>query len=428
VRKFLVSCVAILALAAPLAACGSDKPSKAKLIDQLKSLGASPAQAKCAADGIFRDLSDSELKKAASADKAKDLKVNGVYDPNTAAPLINASDPAVAPAIAKAKQLDAQAAAATDPQQQAALAKQAADLRNNINVQFGATLEDKDGKLKEKLGGAQRLINTTQRIRDALEDGSITDRETRAALKTEADNAFTAWAETNGVKASSREYEVYKEAIGQLDGITSTNVNKGPLKASLDALDKGTQNLAGTLLRGHGIKAVDANGNPWVLTPEKPPQATQLSGTTSAEAGANAEPGIVTKTVGVDFRHPFTSPEARDPLNVENNADTGPTGLARADDTKVTALMRSYGKVSPEENQRVLTNLVNVVGDPGDDARKQALANSVLGRLRENPTLYRKVLEELPADRRKQIAQFDILPPAVVDHIRGLNDNITGQK
>lgn len=355
----------------------------------------------------------------ALADKTKEIKTSGIFDRNTAMPLIDASNPAAQPALLQAKRLDMQAAAATDPAQQAALTKQAADLRNNISIQYGATIDDKDGKIKEKLDGAQRLINTTQRIRDALDDGSITDRNTRAALKTEADNAFTAWAETNGVKASSREYEVYKDAVGKLDGITATNVNEGPLKASLDALDKGTQNLVGTTLRGRGVQAIDANGNPWTMTAEKAPQATQLSGTTAAEVGANAEPGVVTQATGVDLRHPFTSPEARDPLNVENAADTGPSGLTKEDDSKVLGLIKTYGKVSPDENQRVVSNIVNVVGDPGDDPRKQALANATITRVKaESPLLYKKVLEALPADRRKEITQFD-LPPVVLDHVMG---------
>jgi hypothetical protein len=350
---------------------------------------------------------------AQTAKTAQKLKEEGVYDPNTGNVLLDA---AATPVLAKAKQLDAQAAASTDPAQQAALAKQAQDLRTDAKLQYGATLDDKDGKLKEKLGGAQRLINTTQRIRDALDDGSITDRDTRAALKTEATNAFAAWAETNGVKASSREHEVYTEAMGAIDGLASTNTNKGPLKASLDALDRGTQNLAGTILRGHGIKAVDGNGNPWVLTAEKPAAAATTPGTTSAERGANAEPGAVTKLLGVDLRHPFTSPEERNPINVENSGDFTMTGLGKQDDSKVLGLIKTYGRTSPEENQRVVSSLVNLVGDPGDDERKQAIANSVISRVRgESPILYQKVLDALPDARRKEITRFDVqLHPSIV--------------
>ena len=346
------------------------------------------------------------------AAKAKELKESGVYDPNTADVLLSAE---ARPALLQAKRLDAQAAAATDPQQQAQLELQAKKMRDDIGVQYGSVLEDKNGELKKQLGGASRLINATQRIREALEDGSITDRTTRATLQTEATTAFTDWATANDVKASSREHEVYTDAIGQLDGINATGVNKAPLKASLDALDKGAQSLAGTILRGHGIKAVDANGNPWVLTASKPAAAVTTPGTTSAERGTGAEPSAVTKLLGVDLRHPFTSPEERNPINVENAGDFTLTGLAKADDSKVLGLIKTYGHVSTDENQRVISSLVNLVGDPGDDERKQALANSVITRVRgESPQLFAKVLDQLPAARRKEITQFDVIHPAIV--------------
>jgi len=265
--------------------------------------------------------------------------------------------------------------------------------------------------------GAQRLVNATQRIRDELESGGLTDRDTRARLKTEADNAFTSWAELNSVKASSREYEVYKDAVGELDGYKATNVDKGPLKASLDALDTGAKDSINSLLQSHTIKAIDINGNPYVMRAvNKPQTSAALSGTTAVEKGTGAEPSIVTKALGVDLRHPFTSPEERNPINIENSGDFTPTGLSKEDDSKVLGLINTYGRVSPDENNRVMTNLLNIVKDPGDDERKQALANSVITRVRnESPLLYQKMLDELPTARRKWITQFQVIDPAIMN-------------
>lgn len=359
-----------------------------------------------------------DLKRAAqAAAAAKNLKESGVYDPATGQPLLDA---AAAPVIAQVKQLEAKAAATTDPAEQAKLQKQASDLRTTAQLQYGTTLEDKEGKIKDKLAGAQQLINTTQRIRQALDDGSLLDRETRARLKTEADNAFTSWAELNGVKASSREYEVYKDAVGALDGYGATNVNKGPLKASLDALDTGTKNKTGTLLRTHGIRAIDENGNPWTPSPEKGISSPTISGQTSVERGVGAEPGIATKVLGIDLRHPLTGPAERNPINVENSGPVTPTGLTSEDDAKVLGLIRSYGKVSPDENERVVSSLSSFVSEPGDSERKQAIANAVLSRVQgENPKLYKQLLGTLPEQQRKERERFDAagLDPSV---LRGL--------
>lgn len=381
-----------------------------------------------------------------SAKTKADFAKNGVFDPSTANALLDPVGQKMEDAAKAIDQKTAAAEASGDVAAQQKFQKQADGLRAQA-AEHAYPLEDKDNEVKNQLAGSQRLVNVTQRIRDALNDGSIFDRSTRSTLKTEADEAFTAWAELNKVKASSREYEVYKDAIGELDGLTATNIGKSPLLASLDALDTGARNTANTTLASRGIKTT------WTPTAKRGQEAPVLSGKTNVELAADATPGLFEKLIGVDPFHPFTPPELRGPQVAENSGNTTPTGLEKSDDAAVMNLIGQYGSISPEDNKRVVSTLAAMVNSPrvsvvnqnaikretasvvaggrfnpvanqiidylypsdedgGDEQalsdRKEAISSAVLDRIRgENPGLYKAVVRTLPEEKQKWLRALD---------------------
>ena len=281
--------------------------------------------------------------RAADAARMKLVGEQGVMDPRTGDFLLT---PDGQKKLQDADAAEAQARAATDPAQAAALNQRAQLLRESARVNDSAlAVNKKAGEDAQKaISGAQEMYNQTDAARRALQqDPSPANREAWAEITTRAQFIKAQAAKGLGERVSVRAMEALDDVLSMdPSSLWSRAVDKGKAIAALNVLDQEFGQQADVALKSAGIKAK------W--RPSTPTNSHAFSGATADEA---AEGKLPAAGVAQDNGVPY------DPTKtyIQNNA-MNPGRQAQADAARGTDAEDAFNAAS-----RRTSTLAN--GKPG---------------------------------------------------------------
>lgn len=331
-----------------------------------------------------------------------DLRKYGLRDPTTGDVLLT---PKGEKMKAQADQMEVQARGL--PQAQAdAVRAQAQAIREQAENSEHIESEDAHGEsgIQAALNNAQDVVDTVADIKAQLaKDPGMTDRKAWASLAGNYANAKEHAIKSFGANPSSREMEAFSENMGPNgDKLFDREFSKDKMVAQLETLDKTIRSDADVKLRGAGYK-----GSFKIQAHNGESLAPIAADKTSVEAGEDAQLGGVGNQIAK--RLSFTGRDNNDrQLQAENSSDTGPTGLPKQDTVNVSHLVTSYDKATDAQRAKILTELTAYANSP-----REAVFNSIVPIIRDNPEVFAKVVSTLPPERQEALQKIYSGIPAV---------------
>lgn len=332
----------------------------------------------------------------AGEDQAKLVREAGLADPKTGDPILTEAG---ADKMAQADKAEAQARKATDPAQAAKLNEYAQTLRQSAQMNDVATARDKDDRkqVQNTLDASHTFTTLADSTIEKLKAGpGAWNREEWASLKADLSTAQARYVATLGERVSVKALEAFQgvTSIDPDDPWWSRSVDKGKAIAALEALKKDAASWASSSLKGAGVKA---RWRPGIDQTE-----TTFKGSTAAEVGKDATPGVLTRP----FR--FESPE-----DLQQSAQEGALsrkgargnlsnyGLDPDDETRLDALVKQAG--AETTGHAKYRDIVSTLAGPVSSDRP-GLSTSVARLIKDrDPKLYADVLSQIDPAKAKEV-------------------------
>ena len=352
----------------------------------------------------------------AKAAQIKNVMEHGVGDTLTGAPILTKAGEQK---MAQADGLEVALRNAKSPQERDAILVSSApkdasgnpmlpeQIREQAKTQNAFLTEDAK-EIKPKVAAAQNLITGLQGALDDLEkDPSSFDRAAYQKIVTQIEDAKKADLELNGSKFSSKTIDAMGKGFGPDLGDFAPRIAPGKIKAALeqtmaDARSSINATLRSQLYDGTAFK-VRAPG----------PTSDVVKGTTAAEAGEKAKPGLIGQGARYLVHHvayPLSKRETSEDIadNAANEVKQGPTGLTPEDTAKVATQIATFATIPDAAREKIVADLAQDVA-----SERPSIANGTLGLVRQNPEVYARVLAKLPPAKAAELRQFDADAKAV---------------
>lgn len=375
----------------------------------------------------------------ALADKAKKVSEGGLFDPLTRDPLLNpdgqkkfqqadqieaqARQNPAAPALEYVKQLrqtvttpeqkakiDAvEARIRTDPQFASQAAHEYAQvMRDDARTNNAIVVDPKVATaLREHINVANNATNQIDDLVGKLEkDPSAFNREQWAGIATQLGNLANVYQKTVGERVSTRAFDQTMKHILEFDPDSYFN-REFNQKRALESLKELRKTVAGNIdseLSSQGVKTTWKPGETSDTVQFNAPEQTAQEIGADSQASGLARAGARIATLGTKSYDDLFPGAAESAANAAASQRGSEAGLSPNATTAIKGMAARADAAGDAERGRIVDTLKKSVANGLQEGGRTSLGYDMLDVLSSaNPTLFKEVVAELPAEVRKRV-------------------------